>query len=183
MKLSQKFTLRTMGPQPGGTAAIWISIKPKEVFDAEAVGSGPGVPDDNGTPTPGTIVPGTIVEVDENGLAIAHSSWTFTAGAGGMPKLPFVAWTGNDDFSGSFVGDVICFNGGCRFDTEQFDAATYTPGQALVANAGKWAGKAAAGDGVASYAIVGPRGKSNVTAFGNSTGILDVIMVQGLLGN
>lgn len=172
MKLSSKFNLRTMNPLPGALGGIWMSLRAKEVVDAEGAGTGAGMPDANGTPTLGTIAPGTLVEMDASGYAVAASSPDTDLA---MPKMMFVVFAGTDDFSGASVGDVLCFHGGARLETESYNAAAYTPGQALIAVAGKFAPKAAANDGLQCVGVVGPKGLQ-------SNGVLDVIVVQGSLG-
>lgn len=173
MKLTQKFDLKTMNPMPGALSGLWISVQPKEVADAYAAGSGPGVPGASGTPTAGTLVPGQIVYLSASGAQLM-SSGDLTAA---MPKLPFVLFSGDDDFSGSFVGEVLAFHGGARLDTEKFDAGSYTVGAPLIASAGtpgNFAPKAAAADHYQIVGFVGPRGVTN--------GVLDVLMPQGVCG-
>lgn len=171
MKLTEKFNLRSMNPMPGALSGLWISLQPKEVADAYAAGTGPGVADTQGTPTPGTLVPGQIVVLDANGQCVLMTSQDLTAN---MPKLPFVLFSGDNDFSGSFVGEVLAFHGGSRLDTEKFDAGSYTPGLPLIANAGNFALKAAAADHIQIVGYVGPRGAQN--------GVLDVLVPQGVAG-
>lgn len=172
MKLTEKFNLTSMAPQRGAESGLWMSLTPKEVADALASGTGPSIPDDNGTPTVGTIVPGSLVEMDSNGQAVAASSPDLDSA---MPKMIFVVFAGNNDFSGSYVGDVLCFHGGARLETEQYVADSYLPGDALIASSGKFAKKAAANDGLQCVGIVGPKGLQ-------SNGVLDVLVVQGSLG-
>jgi hypothetical protein len=55
---------------------------------------------------------------------------------------PVEAWLvveGNDDFSGQFVGKVACakLGTGIIFETDQYDAGSYTPGTPVSMNAGK----------------------------------------------
>lgn len=171
MKLTQKFTLTTNEPLPGGWGGIWFSLKPQEVADAEAAGVGPGVPDANGNPTPGTVVPGMLLQLNANGNLDKATQATLGTD---FAKLYVVAFSGNDDRSGSFVGDVLCVHGGCRLETEMYDADTYVPARPLVPSsgtAGNFAMKAAAGDNIQAVGFVGPEGTTK--------GVLDVVLPQG----
>lgn len=171
MKLSQKFNMRAMNPMPGGLSGIWMSVQATEVATAIATGTGPGVADDTGTPQAGTITPGQIVVVNAQATLDLASSPDLTAG---VPILPFVVFSGDDDFSGSLVGDLLICHGGTRFDTEKYDGITYNPGDWLIASAttpGNVAPKVV-GDHKQIIAQVGPRGLQN--------GVLDVVMFQGV---
>ena len=174
MKLSQKFNLSGRDPINGAKAGIYESFQPVEVANALIAGIGPGVPDNDGTPTPGTIVPGHIVAMSSTGDIDLFTSAVISGGGAVLPSLPFVVFSGDDDFSGSFVGQVNCVHGGCRFDTEKFNTAVaYTPGTPLIAVAGLLAPKVLA-DAKQIIGFVGPRGVIN--------GVLDVIMPQGVSG-
>jgi hypothetical protein len=167
MKLSQKFNVTGRDPINGAKAGIYESFQPVEVANALIAGSGPGVPDVNGTPTPGTIEPGHIVAMSASGdVALATSPDLSAAHS----IMMWVVFSGDDDFSGSMVGQVNCFHGGARFDTEKFNvASSYTPGLPLIANGGSLDVKVLA-DNKQIVGYVGPRGVVN--------GVLDVFMPQ-----
>jgi hypothetical protein len=178
MDLSQKFTPKTQAPLRGGEAGIWMSGYPQEVADAIAAGSGPSVPDSTtGIPQPGTIVPGQLVQLNANGNFDLAAQVNLSSA---MPALYFVVFSGDKDFSGSFVGKINCCHGGMRYVTTAFDAGTYTPGAPLVPSAtvpGNLAPKASASDHIQ---VVGFVGMNGVDA---TDGTLDVVMVQGVQGS
>ena len=168
MKLSQKFNLSGRDPINGAKAGIYESFTPVEVLNAYATGTGPGVPDDNGTIVVGTIEPGHIVAMAATGAVELASSPTLSSA---MPIMAFVVFSGDDDFSGATAGAINCVHGGCRFDTEKFNAASsYTAGAPLVAVSGILQPKASATDRVQVIGFVGPRAVLN--------GVLDVFMPQ-----
>lgn len=170
MKLTSKFGLRSESPMAGGLSGHWMTMTPVEVNDAYATGTGPGTPDTDGTITPGTVVGGMIVTPDSSGLAALMTSPTLNSA--GIPLLPYVVFSGDDDFSGAMSGVVIAVHGPGRLDTDQFVGSSgYTPGVMLVATAGKWDIKVGS-DNKQVVGWVGPRGLDN--------GVLDVIAVQGI---
>lgn len=172
MKLSQKFNPNTMQPLNAAPGGLWLSIQTAEHAAAELVGTGAGTPDVNGTITAGTFVPGTVMAQTSAGVFDRMTSQDLSAN---MPKLPFVAFSGTDDFSGRVVGAPLAFHGGARFDTEMYNtASSYTPGAPLISVAGVVEPKAAAGDHIQIVGFVGPRGLAN--------GVLDVLMPQGVAG-
>ena len=167
MKLSQKFNLSGRDPINGAKAGIYESFAPVEVLNAYATGTGPGVPDDNGTIVAGTILPGHVVALTAAG-AVDFTTSPNLSSANTM--MLFVVFSGDDDFSGAVSGQVNCFHGGARFDTERFDTAqSYTPGAALIVSAGILTPKVV-GDHAQILGFVGPRGVLN--------GVLDVFMPQ-----
>lgn len=172
MKLSQKFTLRSMRPLEGGLSGFWLSVQPTEVANAVNAGTGPGVPDDTGTPQAGTIKPGSLVGIAST-TADPFTSPDLSV-AGTIADIPYVVFSGDDDFSGSFVGEALVVHGPGRFDTEAFDAGVYPPGAWLIGSAvvpGNFALKVV-GDHKQIVAKVGLRGVLN--------GVMDVIQVQGV---
>ncbi len=171
MKLSQKYTPRAANPQPGALGGIWMSVQPSEVAAAIDAGTGAGVPDDNGTPTAGTIVPGQLVVVNAAGTLDLMTSADMAGGT--LPQVPFVVHSGDDDFSGSLVGECLIYHGGARLDTEQFVGITFSPKDLLTASAGSFALKVQA-DGLQIVGMVGPRGLAN--------GVLDVVLFSGICG-
>jgi uncharacterized protein YaiE (UPF0345 family) len=167
MKLSQKFNLSGRDPINGAKAGIYESFTPVEVLNAYATGTGPGVPDDNGTIVAGTISPGHIVSLVASGAVDLASSPNLNSA---NAIMMFVVFSGDDDFSGATSGAMNCVHGGCRFDTEKFDSAqSYTPGAALIASSGLLTPKTV-GDHLQIVGFVGPRGVLN--------GVLDVLMPQ-----
>jgi|OM-RGC.v1.020724134 hypothetical protein len=170
MKLASKFNLSGRDPINGGKAGIYEAFVPAEIAAAYTLGTGPGVPDDNGTIVAGTIEPGHIVSISTAaGTAGLATSPDLTAA---VPQLMFVVFSGDDDFSGATAGSINCIHGGCRFDTEKFNSAlSYTPGAPLRVAAGVINTKVF-GDNLQIVGFVGPRGVLN--------GVLDVIMPQGV---
>src|SRR5271170_3112495 len=113
MLLSSKFTLRSEAPMNGGLSGFWMTLQPTEVATAYASGSGPGVPDTNGTPTAGTIVGGMIVNPNSTGTYDLSTSPNLSSV---YPIVPFVVFEGDNDFSGSAAGVVIGVHGPGRLD-------------------------------------------------------------------
>jgi hypothetical protein len=174
MKLTQKFNLRSIRPMEGGLSGFWISIQPTEVANAINAGTGPGVADDSGTPTPGTVKPGHFIYLSGATADFLPSVDLTAAGAAKRALVAFVVFSGDDDFSGSFVGEVLAVHGPGRLDTEQYDAGSYSPSDPLIASAtnpGNLAPKTT-GDHKQVIAQVGPRGTNN--------GVMDVIFIQGV---
>lgn len=168
MRLNSKFNLCTNETQQGGDCAIWLNAQPQEVVDALAVGAGPGVPQSNGTPQQGTFEPGHIVQGNANGAYELATQCTLGTD---MPKLYFCVFAGNNDFSMS--GDIFIFVGGC-FETEKFDASSYTPFTPVVVSPttpGNISPKLLANDNVKHLGFVGPRAVM-------PNGALDIIMPQ-----
>jgi hypothetical protein len=148
---------------------LWVNHVPQEIADAIAAGNGPGVPNNNGTPAPGTILPGHIVEMNSAGNIVLGSSPDLTAE---FQKLFFVVHEGDDDFSGSFAGKIPTVHGGIRFDTELWNAGAFAPRLPVIAVAGRVQLKGAFGDNIQAIGYVGPRGLVD--------GVLDVIAPQGV---
>ncbi len=171
MKLSQKYSPRGANPQPGALGGIWMSVQPSEVAAAIDAGTGPGVPDDSGTPQAGTIVPGQVVVLNSAGTLDLMTSQDMAGGT--LPQLPFVVHSGDDDYSGSLVGECLIYHGGARLDTEKFNGIVFAPSNLLTASAGNFALKVAA-DGLQIIAMVGPRGMAD--------GVLDVVLFSGICG-
>ena len=174
MDLTQLFTLKTQSPLRGGEGGIWLSQYAQEIIDAQASGSGAGQPDASGTPQPGTIVPGQLVQLNASGNLELATQADLSAVT---PKLYFLVHTGDKDFSGSFVGKLNAVHGGVRYVTTAFDAGTYNPGDALVVSSitpGNLMKKGAVGDHIQVVGVVGPFGV-------DATGVLDVFMTQGCI--
>lgn len=167
--INEKFTLRTEMPLTGATAGIWMTLDTQEAVDARAAGTGPSVPDENGTPARGTILRGQGVTFNAAGNIEKATSVDVT---GALPKLLMVVFAGNNDFSGAFSnGKVVVIHGGCRFDTEKYGTGPFTPNVPLSLVAGVWT-LSVLGDHKQIAGWVGPRGLRD--------GVLDVIMPQGV---
>jgi len=165
--ISEKFTLRTEMPLTGATAGIWMTLDTAEAVAARAAGTGPSVPDSNGTPAAGTILRGQGVSYNSSGNIELGTSPDLSSVVG---KLFFVVFAGNNDFSGRFSnGKVVVIHGGCRFDTEKYASGSFTKGAPLQLVAGVWTQKVY-GDHKQIVGYVGPRGLAN--------GVLDVVMPQ-----
>lgn len=167
--INEKFTLRTEMPLPGGQAGIWMTLDTQEAVDARAAGTGPGVPDENGTPAPGTILRGHGVTYNSSGNIVKATSVDVTAA---LPQLLMVVFAGNNDYSGRFSdGKVVTVHGGVRFDTEKYGAGPFTANTPLYLATGVWT-PSVLGDHKQIAGWVGPRGLAN--------GVLDVVMPQGV---
>lgn len=170
MKLSQNFSLTGAAPHNGGYGGIWMNLRPQESVDAEDLGTGPSVADRDGNVTPGTVLPGMILQLNSNGNVDKGTQTDLTAA---FPKLYLLAFNGTDDRSGAYSGVIGCVTG-VRAEVEVFDAGVYVKGQPLVpsaVNAGYFAPKAAFGDGIQPVGFVGPKGVIDT--------ILDIVFPQG----
>lgn len=167
--ITEKFTLRTESPLPGGLAGIWMTLDTQEAVDARAAGTGPSVPDEFGTPAAGTILRGHGVTYNSSGNVVKATSVDVAAA---LPQLLMVVFAGNNDYSGRFSnGKVVCVHGGVRFDTEKFGAGPFSPNDPLFLTTGVWnLSVLASRRQIAGW--VGPRGLAN--------GVLDVVMPQGV---
>lgn len=175
MDLKSKFSLTTQSPRRGSESGLNLALLAQEVADARAAGSGAGVPDSDGTPTAGTIVPGQIVELNSSGNFQLATQRDLSAAT---PKLYCVVITGTKDLSGSYVGKINAVHG-AQFVTDKVDSGSYSPGDALVVSGttpGNLAKKGAFGDRIQVVGVVGPKG------FDATKGTLDVVMLQGLQG-
>lgn len=170
MKFSEKFSLTGDSPLAGANGAITMKLRFQEVVDAELAGTGPSIPDENGTPTPGTVKAGTLCHLNSSGNLDKATQANLSAA---FAKLYLVAFAGDTDFSGAYVGTVSALTG-ARFETTVYDSAVYTKGLPLVPSsvtAGNFMQKASATDSIQAVGFVGPKGVSD--------GVLDVVMPQG----
>lgn len=171
MKFTDKFTLTADAPMAGAMGGLWMKAKFQEVADAEAAGTGPSVPDENGTPTPGTVKAGTMCHFNSNGNLDKATQTDLTAA---FAKLYGVVFAGDTDYSGAYVGVVSVICGGCRYETSVYDSAVYVKGTPLVPSsvtAGNLMPKAAVGYNIQPVGFVGPKGVAD--------GVLDVVFPQG----
>ena len=163
-QLESKFDIIGHDPHPAALASQMVVL---------AVAGAPG-PAISGTPTPGTIFPGTIVVMNASGEAIPADNDDASTDA---PAMFFVALDGDVDYDGAFVHKITCMAGGGELEVENYVAAAYTPGQMLTcghaggSSIGMWRA-AAAGEQI--YGVVGPEGLDAVN------NILDVIVPQGI---
>ena len=162
--LNSKFDIVSVD-NPMALAAIAQVLK---VNNPPAIGS-------NGTPQPGVIPPGAIIEMNSAGEAVLASAIDVVA----LPltaKLAFVTLDGNTDLSGSFVQKLTVLAGGFTMLTDQFVAGpAFLPGSQVsygsAGTAGKVVARAAATQPL--LGVVGPAGLNSVT------GVLQVIVPQG----
>lgn len=176
--LTDKFQMVTKDPLPGGYGGIWDVLVPDEIVDARAAGTGPGVPNAQGTVAAGTLSPGTLLMMNSEGSLVKAVSPNVSSA---MPVMVWCAMEGDVDFSASYAGMVTVCHGGLRIETTLFvEGSTYTPGVPLIAASGGDAGKldikASATDHIQIVGYVGPAGV-------NSDGVLDAYLVQGVTGS
>jgi len=160
MKLGSKYNLISAMPNPGGYACLWVGdVLAQEVVTAYGAGTGPGVPDDQGTPVPGTVVPGMAVTLNAQGYWEAATSPDLS-----VPSLPipvFFVHGGNDDFDGAFVGKPVALHGFAELLTDRFTGSSFPPGSPLTVNAGNFVVKTNAASGLQVVGTVGTRGLQN----------------------
>lgn len=173
MKLNTKYDLTTNAPVGSHTAAMWFSIKPKELNDALDSGSGVGIPGDNSTPAQGSIEAGMLMMLSGTageGLILAEQRELGTD----MPGFYVVVHSGNTDFT--LTGDITTYHGGSVYETEYYDAGSYPPGYPVVpsgSHAGYLMPKGSASDNIQHIGFVGPNGVL-------PNGALEVIMPQSV---
>lgn len=170
--LNQKFRITTRDVNPMAHGGLGISLK---VSDGSTGSLAPTL-DANGTPQPGAIAAGTLVMLNSYGFAVAAQSPTITDATD--PIFIALVVEGNQDYAGATTQQLTCVAGGLQFYTDKVVSAnvgSMTPGVPLTAgtsgNAGLFDVCGAASQVVA---FVGPEG------WNASTGVLDVIMPQGL---
>jgi len=128
----------------------------------------------NGTPQPGVIPPGAIIEMNSTGKAVLASAVDVVA-APLTAKMAFVTLDGNTDLSGAFVQKLTVLAGGFTMLTDQFVAGAYVPGAQVSYGSGGNAGKVILRTAVTQplLGVVGPAGLDSVN------GVLQVIVPQG----
>lgn len=129
----------------------------------------------NGTPQPGVIPPGAIIEMNSAGEAVLAAAVDVVA-APLTAKMAFVTLDGNTDLSGAFVQKLTVLAGGFTMLTDQFVAGAYLPGlQVSYGAAGPNAGKVVLRTAATQplLGVVGPAGLDSVN------GVLQVIVPQG----
>ena len=139
----------------------------------------------NGTPvTPSAIAlaPGTVVNMNTVGNAVASTATDLSLGSGytNTPQMFFVTIDGNTDFSGRFVRKLTVLQGGFTMLTDQYSTAnggSFTPGQPVTVLSGLLVPRV---NGTVDfskfqiYGFVGPAGLDSVN------GVLQVIVPQGV---
>lgn len=160
MKLNSNYDLISQTPNAGGIASLWISdVLAQEAATAIDAGTGVTTPDAQGTPQPGTIVPGMIVTLNANGYWDLATSPNLSAPALPIP-MGFVHG-GDDDFDGAYLGKLVVLAGLAELLTDQFNGVSFPAGTPLVANAGRFEAKVSAASGLQVVGYVGSRGLSN----------------------
>ena len=159
---------RLMRRRAGAAAALYACLGLSENFALEMAnafnaGTGPGTPDAFGVIQPGTIAPGTVVELNGDANWIAGTSSVVDAA---MPKALFFVHEGSVDLVGRNLGKLTALRGLARFLTSYYNGTGFVPGSPLVANAGRFEAKVF-GDKKQVVGYVGPDAERN--------GRLDVI--------
>jgi hypothetical protein len=87
--------------------------------------------------TPVALPPGTVVEVQSDGSVDKATTGDLTAVD---PAPVWVVIESNQDFSGTFLGKVVCLraNAEFRLDPSNLAVGSYPPGTLLSFSAGKW---------------------------------------------
>ncbi len=98
------------------------------------------------------MVSGTVVKVDTDGLTVVAASTPDLTSDD--PVATWVVVEGTDDFSGTFVGKVVCLraNAMLRVDSTLVVSGTYTPGKPVSFDSGQFK-VAAAGDQIVGEVI------------------------------
>jgi hypothetical protein len=157
----------TEGPKEGFYACISLSeVLAQEIATAATAGTGAGMTDAFGVVAPGTIKPGTIVELDVDGTWKAGSSPAVSGGSAALPKALHFVHEGDMDLTARMVGKLVALRGLARFQTSSINGTSFTVGAPLIANAGNFEIKVL-GDAKQIVGWVGPDGYRN--------GMLDVI--------
>lgn len=171
MLFESKYKFNTEYPKDG----VWHALGLSEQMAAENVaaleaGTGPGMRATSGFITPGTLKPGSIVEMNSDGNWVAGSSPTLNDT---LPKGLFFLHQGNVEEQGAVSGRLIAMRGAARFETDAVTGSTFAPGDPLYAASGNFVLKVQ-GDNRQLVGFVGPKGYAN--------GVLDVIFEASLWG-
>jgi hypothetical protein len=159
MKLNSNYDLISAQPNPGAYAALWISdVLAQEAATAIDAGTGVTTPDSQGTPQPGTIVPGMVVTLNANGYWGLATSPDLAAA---LPIPTGLVHGGDDDFDGAYLGKLVVLAGVLECLTDQFNGVTFPPGAPLVVNAGKFEAKTNPVSALQVVGYVGNRGLQN----------------------
>lgn len=174
MNFSQTYQLMSEGPKEGAYACLGLSEQlAQEINNGLNSGSGPGTTDAFGTIQPGTIIPGSVVEMDVDATWKPGSSAVVSGGGAALPKALYFVHEGDIDLTSRMVGKLTALRGLARFLTSAFNGASFPVGAPLIANAGSFEIKVLA-DAKQVVGWVGPNGLSN--------GRLDVIFEPAIWG-
>lgn len=159
--LSSKYDLISGSQLTGAGACLVISdVAAQEAITAFDAGSGPGVPDTNGTPALGTLISGQVVTLNSNGYWDLATSPDLS-----VPNFPIVMGVmhdGDEDFDGAYTGKPVVLVGLCEILTDQISSGTnFPPGSPLTVSAGKFLLKSSAASGLQVVGRVGNRGYNN----------------------
>lgn len=159
MKLNSKYNLISGSPNPGGYACLWVSdVLAQEVATAYSSGSGPGVPNSDGTPTAGTVEPGMAVTLNSSGYWSLATSPDLSAA---LPIPVFFVHGGDEDFDGAFTGKPVALHGFAEILTDKFTGSSFPPGTPLTVSSGLFVAKTNPASGLQVVATVGNRGLQN----------------------
>lgn len=171
MQFDSKYRFKSEYPKDGIWNCLGLSEQPAaENVAALEAGSGPGMRAASGFITPGTLKPGSIVELDANGNWVPGNSPTVN---NTLPKGLFFLHQGNVEEQGAVIGRLVAARGSARYETECVTGETFTPGDPLYAASGNFVLKVQ-GDNRQLVGFVGPGGYAN--------GVLDVIFEASLWG-
>lgn len=160
MRLNSNYDLISAQPNPGGFAALWISdVLAQEAATAIDAGTGVTTPDSQGTPQPGTVLPGMAVTLNANGYWEPATSPNLSAPA--LPIAMGFVHGGDDDYDGAYLGKLVVLAGLAEFVTSEVNGVTFPPGTPLVANAGKFEAQTNPASGLQVVGYVGARGFRN----------------------
>ena len=160
MKLTSKYDLISAMPQPGGLASLWFSNGlAQEAATAIDAGSGPGVPDSEGTPTPGVIEPGHVVTMNSSGNWDLATSPTL--GTPALPLLMGVVHSGDDDFDGAYLGKLVVLSGPVEILTDKVTGSSFPIGTNLTVTAGRFVTEVTASSTIQRVGYVGAQGFKN----------------------
>lgn len=173
-RFASKFDITTEDPHPNAQAGLLTVLD----VDDTLIPSPPRSTE--GTPIPGVIPAGSVVEMKSTGNGKAVLGFTPDPAAA-EKKLFFVTVDGDMDFDGANFHRITCIQGGMRITTDQFVTnVLLLPGKPLtVGTAGGGGGdngKFKLKTSLANeqcYGYVGPEG------YDATNGTLDVIIPQG----
>jgi len=162
MQLNSKYDLISATPIVGGHACLAISdVLAQEAFAAFEAGSGVGTPDSEGSPVPGTLLPGQVVTMNTSGYWELATSPTL--GTPSLPILMGVMHDGDEDFDGAATGKPVVLIGPCEILTPHYTGGSFPPGSQVTVSAGLFVLKSVAASTVQAVGRVGNRGLNSAT--------------------
>lgn len=171
MRFQELYKPCTESPKEAFYACLGLSEHfALEMANAFNAGTGPGTPDAFGVIQPGTITPGTIVEMNADANWIAGTSAVMDAA---VPKALYFVHEGTVDLVGRNLGKLTALRGLARFYTTYYNGTGFVVGTPLVANAGRFEAKVFA-DKKQVVGFVGPDAERN--------GRLDVVFEAAIWG-